>query len=347
VCNCGIVPGVNLITSRFPNRLILALISFVALILVGASGYHWLEGMSVVDSLYMTVITVSTVGFGEVRQLSPYGRMFTIGLILGGGGIAAYSVSVTAEFFMSGEWSKFLEIRRRSRMRSKLSNHIIICGFGRVGRRVAEELTQEGAPFIVVDSDPDRVASAEAHGYICMLGNAANERTLKDAGIDSSRALVATVNSDAENVFIVLTARSLSADLQIIARANYEDSEPKMIRAGANRTIVPYTISGKRMVTMLMRPSVADFLDEVAHVGGLELLLEQVKVEANSPLANKTIAEANLRKKLGVTILACRHTDGKFDTHPGPQTLIDPNGLLLVLGTREQLRDLMRYAKAN
>jgi len=335
----------NLLPSRFPNRLILAFISFLALIVIGTSGYHWLERMSVVDSLYMTVITVSTVGFGEVRQLSPYGRIFTIGLILGGGGIAAYSVSVTAEFFMSGEWRRILETRRRSRMQSQLSDHIIICGFGRVGRRVADELTQEGAPFIVVDSDPDRIASSETHGYISMLGNAANETILKQAGIDSARALVAAVNSDAENVFIVLTARSLNTDIQIIARANYEDSEPKMIRAGANRAIVPYTISGKRMVTMLMRPSVADFLDEVAHVGGLELLLEQVKIEPGSPLAGQTVGEANLRKKLGVTILACRQTDGRFDTHPGPQTLIAPNGLLLVLGTREQLRDLMKHAK--
>ena len=334
----------NLISSRFPNRLTFAFVSFLALILMGTSGYHWLEGMSMVDSLYMTVITVSTVGFGEVRELSSYGRMFTIGLILGGGGIAAYSVSITAEFFMSGEWRKFLETRRRSRMLSKLTNHVIICGFGRVGRRVADELTQEGVPFIVVDTDPDRIRSAEEHGYICMVGNAANENVLKQAGINSARALVATVSSDAENVFIVLTARNLSSKIQILARANYEDSEPKLIRAGANRTIVPYTISGKRMVTMLMRPSVADFLDEVAHVGGMELLLEQIQIDPDSPLSGKTIAETNIRNEQGVMVLACRNTEGIFNFQPGPQTIIEPSGLLLVLGTREQLRDLMNYA---
>lgn len=337
----------KLITSRYPNRLTFAFISFLALIVVGTSGYHWLEGMSVIDSLYMTVITISTVGFGEVRKLSSYGRMFTIGLILGGGGIAAYSISITAEFFMSGEWRRILETRRRSRMLSKLSNHVIICGFGRVGRRVADELTKEGVPFIVVDTDPDRIRSAEEHGYISMTGNAANENMLKQAGIGSARALVAAVSSDAENVFIVLTARSLSSKIQIIARANYEDSEPKLVRAGANRTIVPYTISGKRMVTMLVRPNVADFLDEVAHVGGMELVLEQIHIHPESRLAGRTLADMDIRNSMGITVLACRHTDGKFETHPGPETLIEPDSIMLVLGTRDQLRDMKRYASGD
>jgi len=337
----------NLTPSKYPNRLILAFISFVALILIGTSGYHWLEGMGLVDSLYMTVITISTVGFGEVRQLSSFGRIFTIGLIVGGGGIAAFSLSVTAEFFMSGEWRRLLENRRRTRMLSNLINHVIVCGFGRVGRRVCNELSQEEVQFIVVDTNPERVEHAWELGYVAVVGNAANDQMLKEAGIEKARALMAAVSSDAENVFIILTARSLNANLQIIARANYEDSEPKMIRAGANRTIVPYTISGKRMVTMLMRPNVADFLDEVAHVGGMELLLEQIHILPDSPLASKTLAEMDVRKKMGVTVLACRHTDGKIESHPGPETMIEPDGILLVLGTRDQLRDMKRFAKGS
>jgi len=306
-----------------------------------------LEGMDLVDSLYMTVITISTVGFGEVRQLSAVGRLFTIGLIIGGGVIVAYSLSVSAEFFMTGEWRRIMVTRRHTRMLSKLNDHVIVCGFGRVGRRVSDELTQEDVPFVVVDTRPERVQHAEELGYVAIVGNAANEAMLKEAGIDKARALIAAVNSDAENVFIILTARNLNSNIQILARANYEDSEPKMIRAGADRTIVPYDISGKRMVTMLMRPSVADFLDEVAHVGGLELLLEQIKIEPDSPLAGKTISETNFRTEMGVAILACRSPQGVFNMHPGPQTLIEPNGLLLVLGTREQLREMIKFAKGN
>lgn len=335
----------NPFLSRFPNRLTLAFFSFLVLIFVGTAGYHLLEGMSLVDSLYMTVITISTVGFGEVRELSSLGRMFTIGLIIGGGVIVAYALGASAEFLLSGEWQRILDKRRHSRMLSKLNDHVIVCGFGRVGRRVSDELTKEGVPFIVVDTRPERVQHAEDLGYISMEGNAAKELVLKEAGIEKARALIAAVNSDSENVFIVLTARSLSKDIQIIVRANYEDSEPKMIRAGANRTIVPYDISGKRMVTMLMRPSVSDFLDEVAHAGGLELLIEEVRIGPDSPLAGKTISETRFRTELGVAILACRNPEGVFDMHPGPNTLIEPNGLLLVLGTREQLRETMQYAK--
>jgi len=333
--------------SRYPNRLTIAFISFLVLIIIGTSGYHWLEQMTVIDSLYMTVITVSTVGFGEVNELSSNGRVFTIILILGGGGIVAYSLSVTAEFFMSGEWQNILESRRRSRMAENLSDHVIICGFGRVGRRVSKELSKEGIPFIVVDTEQEKVRHAEEHGVMSFLGNAANEFMLKQVGIEKARALIAAASSDAENVFIILTARSLNPDIQIIARANYEDSEPKMIKAGANRTIVPYEISGKRMVTMLVRPSVADFLDEVAQVGEMELLIDQIPIRLDSPLAGKTIAEMNIRSEQGVTILAIRHANGTFESHPGPDSLIELNSLLLVLGTRDQLRDMMKFAKGN
>ena len=230
-------------------------------------------------------------------------------------------------------------------MLSKLSDHVIVCGFGRVGRRVSDELTQEGVQFIVVDINPERVEHAWELGYVAVVGNAANETMLTEAGIKEARALIACVNSDAENVFIILTARSLNPSLQIIARANYEDSEPKMIRAGANRTIVPYDISGKRMVTMLMRPNVADFLDEVAHVGGMELLLEQIHVSPESPFAGKTLLDMEVRSTMGITVLACRHTDGRFETHPGPETIIEPDGILLVLGTRDQLRAMKRFAQ--
>jgi voltage-gated potassium channel len=334
-------------SSRFPKRFILAFVILIALIVVGTSSYHWLENMSIIDALYMTIITISTVGFGEVRTLSPLGRVFTISLILGGGGLAAFSISVAVDFIMSGEWRVYWNARRRFRMLSELNDHVIVCGFGRVGRHVAEELDAENVPFIIVDMDEERVAHAQQRGYLTIIGNAANEALLQKVGIEQARAMVAAVDSDAENVFITLTARSLNPNIYIVARANYEESEPKLISAGANRTMLPYHISGKRIVTMLVRPSVADFLDEVAHAGGLELVLEEVRIKPGSELADKTISEVQVRNQLGITILACRNQEGNFDTRVGPDTILQPNGLLIVLGTRDKLQEMITLAGGN
>ena len=335
------------IRDYFQNRFILTFVIFLVLILIGTSGYHWLEGMSFLEAMYMTVITISTVGFGEVRALSPIGRIFTIVLILGGGGLVAFSVTVAVDFIMSGEWRVFWDTRRRFQMLSELTDHVIVCGFGRVGRHVADELAAENVPFIVVDTDEDRVAQAQKRGYLAINGNAANETLLQKVRIERARAMVAAVDSDAENVFITLTARSLTPDLYIVARANYEESEPKLVSAGANRTMMPYHISGKRIVTTLIRPSVADFLDEVVHAGGLELFLEEVRIEPGSELAGKTISEAQVRDQLGLTVLACRTQEGGFDTRIGPDTVLQPGGLLIVLGTREHLNEMMILAQGS
>ncbi|MBT3337855.1 MAG: potassium channel protein [Anaerolineae bacterium] len=331
---------------NFQNRFVLAFVIFLVLILVGTSGYRWLEGMSFIDALYMTVITISTVGYGEVRTLSEMGRIFTIFLILGGGGVVGFALTVGVDYIMSGKWQGYREKRRHARMLSELNNHVIICGFGRVGKNVTDELKAEGVPFIVIDIDPEEATQAEEHGCLAVTGNAANETVLHEVGINKARALVAAVNSDAENVFITLTARSLQPELYIVARANYEDSTPKLLRAGANHTIMPYHISGKRIAATLMRPSVADFLDGVVHVGGLEMLLEEVHIESGSEFAGKTVAETQIRGQLGITILACRAQDGDFDTRVGPKTILQPGGVLIVLGTREQLNEMMKFARA-
>ena len=330
----------------FQNRFVLAFVIFLVLILVGTAGYHILENMSFIDALYMTVITISTVGFGEVRPLSSAGRIFTILLILGGGGVVGFAVTVGVDYIMSGRLREYREKRRHARMQSELEHHVIICGYGRVGKNVTEELKEEEVPFIVIDIDPNEAAQAEEDGCLAVVGNAANETTLEEVGIARAKALVAAVNSDAENVFITLTARNLSEEIYIVARANYEDSTPKLLRAGANRTIMPYHISGKRIATTLIRPSVADFLDEVVHAGGLEMFLEEVLIEDGSALAQRTVAETQVRNQLGISILARRTPSGDFDPRVGPETILEPNGVLIVLGTREQLNEMMQLARA-
>jgi voltage-gated potassium channel len=229
-------------------------------------------------------------------------------------------------------------------MLAQLSNHVIVCGYGRVGRNVAHELKAEGLPFVVIDPNAEKIASIQEDGYLALHGNASNEQHLKEAGIERARGLVAAANSDAENVFIVLTARSMRKDLLIVARANYEESEPKLLKAGSNRLILPYRIAGHRMVTMLVRPDVANFLDEVTHATGLELLLEQIHLKPASALVGKTLAQAQLRGKLGITVLACKPPGEKPDTKPGPDTILRANAQIIALGTRDQLRELEKLA---
>lgn len=333
------------VQQRALQRLSIALVALVILLVVGAAGYRFLEGMSFVDAVYMAVITISTVGFGEVQQLGPEGRLFTIALIVGGGGVAIYSLSSVAEFVLSGAWRAHWDHRVRLRMLAQLSNHIIVCGYGRVGRHVAHGLAAEKLPFVVVDRDPERIAHIEEMGYLALQGNAADEVYLREAGINRACGLVATANTDAENVFIVLTARGLRPDLLIVARANYEDSESKLLRAGADKVILPYSITGRRMVAALIRPDVADFLDQVTHTGGLELVLEQVRIAPTSSLVGQTLSEAQQRHQLGITVLACRLPGDHINTKPGAETVLRANAQIVALGTREQLQAMIRLAQ--
>lgn len=331
--------------SRLLRRFLLPILLLASLLVAGTAGYQWLEGMEPVDALYMTVITISTVGFGEIVPLSDAGRVFTLGLIVGGAGLAAYTLGSVAEFIISGEWRAHLLERRRERMLANLRDHVVLCGHGRMGRHVALKLKAEGLPFVVIDSDAEKVARIQEEGLLTLHGNAADESVLVEAGIERARGLVTAVNSDAENVFIVLTARSMRPDLLIVARANYEESENKLLRAGADRVVLPYGITGRRMVTMLVRPDVGDFLDEISQAGGLELLLEQVPVAEGSPLVGQTLEGAELGNRLGVTVVACKTPDGGLNTRPGAEMRLLADSQIIALGTREQLGELFSLAQ--
>lgn len=337
----------TVVTQSSTRRFLLGILALTLLVIAGTLGFLLIEGLSFVDSLFMTVITISTVGFGEVRPMSPAGRLFTITLIMGGAGVAAYSLSIAAEFLISGAWRAQWENRRRSRMLAQLEHHFIVCGYGRVGRHVADELSAEGLPFVVIETSAEKAAHIQQSGRLALHGNAANEEVLRAAGIDRAKGLVAAVNSDAENVFITLTARGMRADLRIIARANYEESEPKLIRAGADRVILPYRTSGKRMVTMMIRPEVADFLDEVAHASGLELLIDQIAIAEGSPLIGRSMRDVRtqLQDQSGATLLACRTSGGQINTQLGGTDAVMAGMQIIALGTREQLQSVMGMAR--
>ena len=339
-------PGRRPMNRAPPYRRFLPIfVGLIVLPTIGVVGYCGIEGWSVLDALYMTVTTLATVGYGEVHPLSAHGRLFTIGLILGGGALAAVGLAQLTQSVLSGEWRDHWEQQKRLRMLTQLSQHVIVCGYGRVGRNVVEELKAEGLPFVVIDLDAGKVAALQAQGVLAVLGDAAHESKLKEAGIDRARGLVAAAKSDAENVFIVLTARSLRAKLSIVARADFEESEPKLVRAGADRVILPYHITGRRMVAMLVRPHVADFLDEVSHTSDMELLLEQIQVAPGAPLAHQTLGDAQARYGFDVTVLACKSAVGKWNCRPHGTTVLEPNCQLIALGTPPHLQQLAELAR--
>lgn len=329
---------------RAVQRIITTLVSITLLLAAGTTGYRLIEGMSLIDALYMAVITISTVGFGEIEPLGPAGRLFTIGLIMAGAGLLAYTFSTTADFLISGDWRFYFEQRRKRKMLSQLSGHTIVCGYGRVGRHVADELHAQKSPFVVLDMSAEKVERVRHRGYLTLQGNAANENDLRTAGIERAGSLVATASSDAENVFIVLTARAMRPDMVIVARANFDESEEKLLRAGATRVILPYRICGRRMATLLSRPGVANFLDEVMHASSLEFLIDQIELASGSTLIGQSLGQASLRQRFGITVLAFRSPEGRIDTSPGADITLQAGGTLIALGTRDQLQALMGLA---
>ncbi len=321
-----------------------ALSVLLLLVVLGTLGYWTIERMSLLDALYMTVITLSTVGFGEVQPLSPHGRLFTIGLIAGGGALAAYAAGTAIEYLSSGEWRDFLEARRESRMLRGMTGHYLVCGFGRVGRHVTQELIEQGLRVVVIDTDSAALSRLKSLEISTIVGTASDEGVLTAAGILQAKGLVACASSDAENLLIVLTARLMNPRLQIVARAIDESSERKLQKAGADRVVLPYQLAAFRMTTCLIRPAVADFLWEVAHVGGIELFLEQIPLREGSCLVGQTLAQAQLRNRFNVTIVGCRLPDGSLSVRPTAETVLDAGKELIALGTHAELQAFARLA---
>ncbi len=327
------------------KRLLIPGISLLIIITTGLLGYTLIEGWSLLDSLYMLVITFSTVGFKEAHQLSDAGRILTMVLIISGVGAAVYAFGTFGEMIVEGQ---IFGYRRKMRMHKKIRDmkgHYIICGFGRVGHQIAKEFDLEKVPYVVIDEKPQTAEELDETGVPYVIGNASANGNLEIAGIQKAKGLIACADSDQENVFVTLSARAVNRDLYIVSRASGRDAEDKLKIAGANRTIAPYFISGRRMAALATKPVTSDFLDMVMHGEHLEFNLREMAVKDKSALINKSLSDAEIRQKSGATVLAIRKTDEAFNLQPLAGSRIEKGDILVVIGTQEQLEILEKMVK--
>lgn len=324
------------------RRITSALKLLLALVAVGTAGYMAIERFPFLDALYMTVITISTVGFHEVRSLSDAGRLFTIFLILSGVGVLFYTLGTAIEYFFGDFLVNSVEERRLARMIANLRDHFIVCGYGRVGKETANELRRLGTNFVLVEESLDVVERAREDGFLVLHGSATDDAVLQQAGIARAKGLVAAIGNDAENVFIVLTARSMNPSLHIVARANSADAEDKLYRAGANRVLSPAVIGGRRLAALLARPRVSEYVDALSFGERLEFQVEEYEIPAGSPLVGRTLGEARVRDETGVVVIALRRPNGEVESAPRSHTLVEAFSRVIVLGNEEQLDEFER-----
>ncbi|MFC1991267.1 potassium channel family protein [Chloroflexota bacterium] len=310
----------------------------LAIIAVGTTGYTVIEGWSFLDSLYMTVITITTVGYAEVHPLSISGRIFSIFLIIGGVSGALFTLTGIIEYVLEGNIRTTWGRRSMKNKIAGLKDHIILCGFGRVGEEISRTFKEEGAPFVVIENNPERVSRAEQEGYLCLPGDATSDEVLKEAGIERARGLVAALGTDADNTYITLSGRELRPDLFIEARASGVEAEKKLRSAGANRIVSPTSIGARRMAMLAMRPAVVDFIDTITRNRGPELQLENVAINNESTLAGQTVDDVRQCSKANV--LAINKKTGRLIPNPSGEEKIQAGDSLIMMGTSEQLSSL-------
>lgn len=309
---------------------------------LGTAGYSIIEGWNPFDSLYMTVITLTTVGYREVHPLSPEGQLFTIALILFGLGIVFYILNVGAKAVLEGRLQQFFGRTMVQRKLKALKGHYIVCGYGRMGKIISKEFKKHGVEFVVVEKEPLATGLAES-GLLFLQGDATRDEVLQAAGIHRARGLVSVLPTDAENLYVVLTAKGLNSSLRVVARAGEEGSEQKLLRAGADRVISPYSIGGLRIAHSLLKPAVVDFI-EFATRGG-ELRMEEIQVQEGSALQGKSLGESGLGRQLGIIVVAIKRRDGRMDFNPTSRSVLRAGDILIAMGGSSRLQGLEEMAR--
>ncbi|MFN8061278.1 MAG: NAD-binding protein [Vicinamibacterales bacterium] len=331
-------------TSRQINPLLLAF-SMLALLLVGGTaGYMLIEGWDAWDAFYMSAISLTTVGYKEVHPLSRAGEVFTVFLLFTGVGLFFYAFALVGARVVEGGLQHRWERRRMDRMIEDLRDHFIVCGYGRIGSIVVDDFMRQSAPCVVIDRDAQRLEAARARGALTLEGDASSEELLTKAAVQRARGLIASLSTDAENVYTILSARLLGPSLYIIGRAESEESATKLRRAGADRVISPYQIGGQHMAQLALRPAVVEFVQLVTSSEFMDLSMEQIEVRAGGPLTGRSIVGANLRQRFGVIVVGIRRRDGRMEFNPAPDAVMSEGDHLVLLGQTERLAELGTFA---
>jgi voltage-gated potassium channel len=323
------------------DRVRIAALSLLAILAFGTLGYHLLEGWGFLDSLYMTVITLTTVGYSEVHPfVHPETRVFTILLILSGMGVVFYSLGTFTQGLVEGQVRDLLGRRKVKRKIEALRDHCIVCGFGRIGESIGRELAQAGVGFVVIEKNEPNLQKIEQEGYLGVLGDATSEEVLREAGIERARFLIPAASTDADNVYITLTARGLNPRLLIIARAAESGADKKLQWAGADRVVSPYQMSGKRMANLILRPTVVDFIESSLFDPGVELLMEEIHMPFVGSSVGRSIQTSGLRRDYGMTVVAIKRKEGGLVVNPSPDEILQGGDILIALGRRQDFARL-------
>jgi voltage-gated potassium channel len=310
----------------------------IGIVAFGTCGYYWVEHMPFFEAFYMTIITISTVGYAEIVPLSQAGRALTIIIIILGITVGAYTIGLLVRAFVEGELAKIVGRRIVQKQISSLKDHFIVCGYGRIGRIMCSEFAADNIDFVVIEQDPATREEIENQRYLCIEMDATSEEALLAAGIMNAKGIATAVNSDANNVFITMTAKSLRPDIFVLARASEEKNEDKLLRAGASRVVSPYMIGARRMAQMLKKPTVVDFIDIAMMGSHLGLMMEEAKIGPKSNLIGKNLIDSQLRKDFGVIIVAIKKISGNMIFNPMPSETLETGDVIVVIGKREDLQ---------
>jgi voltage-gated potassium channel len=318
------------------HKFFIAMLLLFFVLSLGTLGYRFLEGWTLLESLYMTVITLTTVGYAEVHPISlPETRLFTILLIFSGMGVVFYTLGALTQSLVEGQIRDVIGRRKVKRHIQTLKNHCIVCGFGRIGQSICHELSLSKVPFVVIEKEVADLEMIEQEGYLGVLGDATSEETLRRAGIERARSLIPVASTDADNLYITLTARGINPGVFIVARAAGAGADQKLLWAGADRVVSPYKISGRRMANMLLRPHVVEFIEGSLYDPSMEIVMEEIHLEAETSFINKSLQSTGLRRDYGISVVAIQRKEGKLLVNPGPDVMIQEGDCLIALGQRQ------------